>query len=160
VRSNSDPHDIVTSIPFDLLGVEDVTKIMLFLLSVLTVMAGEVTHRGLVSWFNTHLREAVGRPVSPLSIPPSTVNTNNVYVQVNIASNHVLWLLDDISMKLLVHQGFGFDLTINQLAVTQNLYMFYMFYTTSPLVLNVSLFECNATLPVSQFSTCRALCTN
>lgn len=61
------------SIPFDLLGVEDVTKIMLFLLSVLSVMAGEVTCRGLMSWFNTHLREEVGPPVSPLSVPQQSI---------------------------------------------------------------------------------------
>lgn len=51
-------------------------------------------------------------------------------------------------MKLLVHQGFGIDLTINELAVTQNLYMFYMFYTTSPLVLRVSLTFSACALPM------------
>lgn len=40
-------------------------------------------------------------------------------------------------MALLVHQGVGIELTVAQQAAAQQLYNFFVFYTTSPDVLRV-----------------------
>lgn len=40
-------------------------------------------------------------------------------------------------MALLVHQGVGIELTLTQQAAAQQLYNFFVFYTTSPDVLRV-----------------------
>lgn len=66
VRPNADPHDIVASIPYDMLDVEQVTQLLLFFVSALGVLTGTLTSNGLALWLNTHLREAVGQTVSVL----------------------------------------------------------------------------------------------
>lgn len=65
MRPNADPHDIVASIPYDMLDVDQVTQLLLFFVSVLSVMAGSITRDGLIVWLNTYLREAVGQTVRP-----------------------------------------------------------------------------------------------
>lgn len=47
-----------------MLNVDQVTQLLLFFVSVLSVLAGSITSDGLALWLNTHLREAVGQTVS------------------------------------------------------------------------------------------------
>jgi hypothetical protein len=141
MRPNSDPHDIVTSIPYDALNVDQVAQILLFFVSAVGVLGGALSIEGMTRWLNTHLREAVGPTVSsplyPLYTSPSLTSASRM--QVSVASNFVApWLLNNNAMSLVVHHGVGTELTLSQQATAQQLYNFFVFYVSSPNVMRVS----------------------